>query len=511
MRTRRTGNALLKWGVFLALCVAIAALLWIAWSVLNHDTSIPGITTVQSDSKAAVGLTKAPQSLDIRTETGHPIEQALLENVYETLIKRDADNQLVPGLASSWDVSDDALTYTLTLHDSLRFSNGDTLDSNDVIWSLQQIIGEQYVGYEQLSNVHEVSNPDAHTVVITLTKPNPQLLRALSGRAGIVYHRDTSIDYATQALGSGPFTVSNYASGSSMTLKRNDSYWAEPSKSSEITLNYYADEATMMEDLKNGKIHMAVPVSADAAKEAEEYPTLTVSEGATTSKKLVAFNSTADTLYSDRRIRQATRMVIDSALIARDDPDAAAVLAGPISPLEPGYEDLTALHPFDLEQGTSLFSYYRTGYLGTLTFLVPEEYRSLGEAVGQQLKNNTRFTVDMQVLPGAQVQERMQQGDYSVAILSMDETGDASEFVQPDSIFHYESAEAQAAYAEALAATNDDDYQSKLRDYARILSEDAASDWLYVSKIHIVTKAKLEGFPTNLATELMPLHDLMMH
>ena len=72
--------------------------------------------------------------------------------------------------------------------------------------------------------MQQVDNPDAHTLVITLSKPNPRLLRALSGRAGIVYDEESDNDYAKTAIGSGPFTVAR-ASKSEIVLQRNDSYW----------------------------------------------------------------------------------------------------------------------------------------------------------------------------------------------------------------------------------------------------------------------------------------------
>ena len=53
----------------------------------------------------------APKSLDIRTEQGTAVEQALLGNVYETLVSRSDTNKLQPGIASSWQISDDGLTY----------------------------------------------------------------------------------------------------------------------------------------------------------------------------------------------------------------------------------------------------------------------------------------------------------------------------------------------------------------------------------------------------------------
>lgn len=108
-------DAAKRWGIFVAIAAALFASLWIAWSALDSPSFLPGINPLQRNTTVTVGLRQAPASLDIRKQSGHAVEQALLGNVYETLVQRNQDNQLEPGLASQWKVSKDALTYTLTL------------------------------------------------------------------------------------------------------------------------------------------------------------------------------------------------------------------------------------------------------------------------------------------------------------------------------------------------------------------------------------------------------------
>ena len=115
--------------------------------------------------------------------------------MYETLVSRSETNKLQPSIAKSWQISDDGLTYTFTLNSNVTFSNGHKLDSSDVVWSLQNVINNNYVGSDQLGSLKEITNPDEKTVVITLNQPNPCLLRALSGRAGIVYDEESTANY----------------------------------------------------------------------------------------------------------------------------------------------------------------------------------------------------------------------------------------------------------------------------------------------------------------------------
>lgn len=132
-------------------------------------------------ARVTVGISDMPQSLDVRASSSAAAERLLIDNVYETLVTVDQQNQLKPGLATKWDVSKDGLTYTLTIASNVTFSNGHTLDSADVVWSLQQAVTNKYADVDQLGELKSITNPDAHTVIIKLTQPNPTLLRALSG------------------------------------------------------------------------------------------------------------------------------------------------------------------------------------------------------------------------------------------------------------------------------------------------------------------------------------------
>jgi peptide/nickel transport system substrate-binding protein len=82
-----------------------------------------------------IGSVLAPPTLDITTGSGAAIPSALLNNVYETLIKATGPEQYAPALAKAWTVSDDGLTYTFTLQTGVTFQNGEAFSSKDVKFS----------------------------------------------------------------------------------------------------------------------------------------------------------------------------------------------------------------------------------------------------------------------------------------------------------------------------------------------------------------------------------------
>ena len=280
-----------RWLIFFGVAIMLSVMTWLGWSLTNRKNPITSFTTLVSDSSVAIGIQgSAPESLDIRTEQGTALEQALLENVYETLVSRSETNKLQPSIAKSWQISDDGLTYTFTLNSNMTFANGHKLDSSDVVWSLQNVINNNYVGSDQLGSLKEITNPDEKTVVITLNQPNPCLLRALSGRAGIVYDEESTANYGKKAVGSGPFTV-EASSKTQIVLQRNDSYWGTKAAASQITLYYYASEDSLVSAMEAKKISMALPLSASAADELNQQSGINSDSGISFDKVMLAFNN----------------------------------------------------------------------------------------------------------------------------------------------------------------------------------------------------------------------------
>ncbi len=505
---KEKSGALKKWAAFVAIVAALGLFVWLGWSLLQQRSIFSTITSVTSNSTSVtVGIVGAPSSIDIRSDDDESIEQALLGNVYETLVTREQDNTLSAGLAEDWDISDDGLTYTFTIRDDATFSNGDTLDSTDVVWSLQQIVQNDYQGADDLSKLSQVTNPDSSTVVITLSTPDPTLLRSLSGRAGIVYDSETddNTDYSKEAVGSGPFTVSEFRSGVSVTLQRNDSYWGDAAATGTITLKYFDTEDEMVSALQNSEISMAVDVDANTAQTLGEDSTLNVAVGQSLAKLMLAFNNDVDSILSDARMRKAVRYLVDNDTIANTQPGAYEALGGPIGPLDPGYEDLTDLFPYDLDEGYELASFFS---VRSLTLVITEEYEDLAEIIESQIEAAGVLSIEVEVLDDANYQTTIDARDFDMTLLVVNGDDTAAAFADSSSFTEYTDATAQEQYEAAMSAATEEEYISGLQEYARTVSEDAASEWLYACNSYVAVQPELEGYPTNMVDKWLPLADL---
>jgi peptide/nickel transport system substrate-binding protein len=195
-------------------------------------TPEPASTTqgeVDPDASLQVGLVLEPSNLDIRHTSGAALEQILIDNIYEGLVTRTQENEIVERLASEYTVSDDGLTYSFTLNDGILFHDGTPLTSADVVASYDAVRTDETVqGHAEFAAVASVSAPDATSVQIVLSQPDQNFLFSLTGPAGLVFKSGDATDLKTAENGTGPFTLTRWNKGSTITFARNEAYWGEP-------------------------------------------------------------------------------------------------------------------------------------------------------------------------------------------------------------------------------------------------------------------------------------------
>ena len=118
----------------LLLATAAAGLLSAAVATTTSATTVPA---GDPDATVVVGFVLEPTNLDILHTAGAALDQVLLDNIYETLVEATPSGEISPGLATL-EISEDGLTYTLTLQEGVTFHDGDPLTASDVVWTIEQ-------------------------------------------------------------------------------------------------------------------------------------------------------------------------------------------------------------------------------------------------------------------------------------------------------------------------------------------------------------------------------------
>jgi peptide/nickel transport system substrate-binding protein len=441
-----------------------------------------------------VGLVLEPTNLDIRHTSGAALEQVLVDNIYEGLVTRTQDNKIEDRLASSHTISDDGLTYSFTLNEGIVFHDGTALTSADVVASYEAVKTDASVqGNSEFAGVSAITAPDEKTVEITLTQPDQNFLFNLTGPAGLVFKKEDKTDLKTAENGTGPFTLKSWAKGSSITFARADDYWGDKASLAQVTFQYIPDFTAGVNAALDGSVDVLTAVDPNLVSQLKDSGDFTITTGRTTDKATLAFNN-AKAPLNDARVRKALRLAIDhEALI--EAVGAGETLYGPIPALDPGYEDLSKLVPFDPTESKKLLKEAGQDKLD-LTLTIPSFY---GTTVAQVLISNfAKVGVSLEVNRvefATWLEDVYNNHDYELSFVLHVEPRDFGNWANPDYYFGYDNAEVQALYTEALAEVDADASAELLAEAARIVSEEHAADWLYNGETITALRPIVSGFP----------------
>lgn len=448
--------------------------------------------TPDPDATLQVGLVLEPTNLDIRHTSGAAIEQILIDNIYEGLVSRTQENEIESRLAADYEVSDDGLTYTFTLNDGIAFHDGTALTSADVVASYETVRTDATVqGNAEFASVASITAPDATTVEIVLSEPDQNFLFSLTGPAGLVFKKGDKTDLKTAENGTGPFTLTRWSKGSTITFARNDDYWGEKAGVAEVEFQYIPDFTAGVNAAVAGDVQVLTAVDPNLASQLEGDFTLT--KGRTTDKATLAFNNQKAPL-DDVRVREALRLSIDhDALI--EAVGAGTTLYGPIPELDPGYEDLSDVISYDPEKAKSLLAEAGQEDL-ELTLTIPSFYGTTVPKVLISDFNKVGVTLKVNSVEfPTWLEDVYTNHDYDLSFVLHVEPRDFGNFANPDYYFGYDNAEVQDLYTQSQAEVDPDKSAELLAQAARIVSEDHAADWLYNGETITAVSPDVSGFP----------------
>lgn len=452
----------------------------------------PG-TSVNPNATLNVGLVLAPANLDAKFTGGAAIDQVLIDNVYEGLVTRTPKNEVVPRLAKSYEISADGLTYTFELNEGVSFHSGEPLTSADVVASISEAqTDETRRDHKAVANIASITAPDEKTVVITLPAVDQDFLFNLTGRAGLVFQSGDTSDLKTVANGTGPFTVEQWIENASLTLNRNDAYWGEKAGVGEVVFQYIPESSARNGAAIGGDLDVVTAVDPELTSQLENAE-FNLTTGKTTDTATLAFNNKKAPL-DDVRVREALRLSIDHVALA-NALGGVETLYGPIPELDPGYEDLSDVAPYDVEKAKQLLADAGQENLKlTLTFpnFYPTKIAQL--LVSDFKKAGIELTVD-QVEFNVWYEKAYTNKDYDLSFVWHVEPRDLYNYANPEYYFNYDNPAVQAKYAEAIAEPDVNKSNALRAEVARLVSEDHAADWLYNGLTITATSPEVSGFP----------------
>jgi peptide/nickel transport system substrate-binding protein len=458
-----------------------------------------------AQTAVTLGMQLEPPMLDPTAGAAAAIDEVVYANIFEGLTRFAPDGAIVPGLARSWEVSEDGLTYTFHLVEGASFHDGTAFDAEDVKFSLDRARAEDSVNAQKplFAAIETVEIVDPATVRLRLSRPEGSLPFNLAWGDAVIVAPESADTNATQPVGTGPFRFAEWRRGDSVTIERNPDYWGEPVALERATFKFISDPTAAFAAV------MAQDIDAFPGFPAPELldqlgadPRFSVIVGSTEGETILAMNNGRAPL-DDLRVRRAVALAVDrAALIDGAMYGYGTPIGTHFAPHHPDYVDLTTLSPHDPDQARALIA--EAGAEGaslTLKLPPPAYARRGGEIVAAQLRA-VGLDVEIQNLEWAQWLEQVFKGrDYDLTIVSHTEPLDIGIYARPDYYFDYQSEPFRAIMAE-LERTADPEARAALyADAQRRIAEDHVNAYLFQLPRTSVANARLKGLWENSPTQ----------
>ena len=217
--------------------------------------------------------------------------------IYTGLVELDDKLQVKPQLAQSWDVSPDGLTYTFHLRPNLQFSDGKTLNANDVAYSIDRALSpaqanQTGVVLTYLGLIKDAANRvngkvstligdslkvvDDNTIQIIVSKKTAYFMEALTYTSSYIVEKSVITQWGAKWTdhlsdnggqgGDGPFVVQNYNHSTGLTLVPNPKYYGKAQTLQKVFLAFYQDLDTMYKAYQAGQLDSSAVPAADTAQ-----------------------------------------------------------------------------------------------------------------------------------------------------------------------------------------------------------------------------------------------------
>ena len=370
-----------------------------------------------------------PQSLDPHIATGVP-EHHIISALMEGLIHKDGETlEPRPGVAESWDISDDERVYTFFLRKNARWSNGDPHNAHDYVWSwwraLQPALGNLYAYmYFPIANAKAyyegeindfdqvgVKALDDYTLQVTLTEPIPYFLqlldhystypvhRATVEKFGTADQRGTRWTYEGNIVGNGAFQLKEWKINRRITVERNPHYWNADNVRLNQVVFYPTENVTTEERMfRAGQLHYSgIPSDKIEVYKAANDPSLRIQPYL----GIYFYRLNVEQPHlKDKRVRRALGMTINRDLLVSQITKGGQIPAYAITPPGTmGYypeSDLT----FDPETAKQLLA--EAGYPNgegfpttKILYNTSEGHRKIAVALQQMWKKHLNIDVTL--------------------------------------------------------------------------------------------------------------------
>ena len=452
-------------------------------------------------NEISIGIAQDFDSLDPDYMTAAGTKEVLF-NVFEGLVKATPNGEIVPAVASEVVKSEDGLSYQFTLRDGVKFHNGDPVEMDDVLYSIERRWkGEDTAAQLSALSVIDNLSADGNVLTISLTEPSNEFLAAVMN-AYILPADYTKQE--TSPVGTGPYRFVSRSVQDSLVLERFPDYWGTPGRLDKVTFKILESADGLVLGLQSGALDLVAHLSSDQTVQLDQNE-FNIAEGSMNLVQALYLNN-AEKPFDDVRVRQALCWAVDKQAVIDLAFDGYGIPLG--TSMFPSFskyydESLTDYYTPDLEKAKALLAEagYPDGFEMTIT--VPSNYTPHVNTATVLVELLREIGVKATVQPvdwGTWLEEVYSNRKFQSTVTGL--TSDnmtARKLLERfgskvgNNFTNYSNADYDEILAKALNTADDEEQTALYRELERNLTENAANVYLQDMADLVAMRNGLEG------------------
>jgi peptide/nickel transport system substrate-binding protein len=382
-----------------------------------------GATIAEAAGVLSIGRREDSTTFD-PIKSAQNVDNWVFSNVFDVLIRVDkTGTKLEPGLAESWTISEDGLTYTFKIRDA-KFSDGSPITAGDAAFSLLRIRDNKgSLWADSYKVVDTATAADDRTLVVKLKNPSAPFLATLAlpnvsvlSQKAVEAGEDAFAELPTAS--SGAFIVKEWRRGDRVILEKNPNFWqADRVKLDGVEWISVPDDNTRMLNVQAGQLDTAIFVPFSRVEELKKDPNLEVHIETSTREDHLLINHEHGAL-AKKEVRQALDMAIDKKALVDTVTFGLGTIANSYVPKGALYYYADNLQrPYDPEKAKAMLAEAGASDL-TLNYVVRagDEVVEQTAVLLQQQLAKAGVTVNINKVDPSQEWDMLVAGDYDVGV-----------------------------------------------------------------------------------------------
>lgn len=497
----------------LAAAVTVGCLAACGGSPSAPDSDQPDSQGQDSAGGQAKDTLVFAQSSDIISLDFHvgktPANYDVTCNMFDTLVTWDADNNVIPHLAESWEFLDED-SLQMHLREGVRFHDGEEMTAEDVQYTLTRAMNSTIVR-NNFSWLESVEVADPYTVVINTKGPYTPVLNALCNPlAGIMPKHLLEADgeaMAKNPVGTGPYQFVERKEGEYVKMEANEDYWGGTVPTKYLEMRVVPEASQRATLLETGEIDVAYDVLASDVQRLQDNAGTDVLSADSFKVFYLTVNCNSGTAaLQDSRVRRALEYAIDKeALCSAVMYGYATPSASLVGPGVFGYDESAVANIYDVDKAKSLLAEagYPDGFEMSIWVQSSDQTRQEACVILQAMFEEIGVKASVEPMDGSVMDDTIVKGGDFAACSSMNYNlmGDADYVlysnISPEStsnLSHYNSKDVLDKLIAARNLTDDDARAAVYKEISAIMAEDRPYIPLWAYQNLVGIRSGVSGF-----------------